>query len=108
MFAHSVYRALILIALGIFLRSQSRSQTYYTFEDVLTQAITQLLSVPVTDGPVALRPVGIGYGYADARLEGLTAAQKQLLRMGPENVRKVQSKLREIAPHVTTRNVSSQ
>lgn len=79
-----------------------------TFEDVLTQAITQLLSVPVTDGPVALRPVGIGYGYADARLEGLTAAQKQLLRMGPENVRKVQSKLREIAPHVTTRNVSSQ
>ena len=79
-----------------------------TFEDVLTQAITQLLSVPVTEGPNALRPVGIGYGYADARLEGLTAAQKQLLRMGPENVRKIQSKLREIAPQVTTRNVSSQ
>jgi len=37
MFAHSVYRAFILIALGIFLRSQSRSQTYFTFEDVLTQ-----------------------------------------------------------------------
>jgi predicted acyltransferase len=37
MFAHSVYRALILIALGIFLRSQSRAQTYFTFEDVLTQ-----------------------------------------------------------------------
>ena len=27
----------ILIALGIFLRSQSRAQTYFTFEDVLTQ-----------------------------------------------------------------------
>jgi heparan-alpha-glucosaminide N-acetyltransferase len=37
MFAHSVYRALMLIALGIFLRSQSRAQTYFTFEDVLTQ-----------------------------------------------------------------------
>lgn len=37
MFAHSVYRAFILIALGIFLRSQSRAQTYFTFEDVLTQ-----------------------------------------------------------------------
>jgi predicted acyltransferase len=35
--AHSVYRALILIALGIFLRSQARPQTYFTFEDVLTQ-----------------------------------------------------------------------
>jgi predicted acyltransferase len=37
MFLHSVYRALMLIALGIFLRSQSRQQTNFTFEDVLTQ-----------------------------------------------------------------------
>lgn len=37
MFAHSVYRAIVLVALGIFLRSQSRPQTYFTFEDVLTQ-----------------------------------------------------------------------
>jgi heparan-alpha-glucosaminide N-acetyltransferase len=37
MFVHSVYRALVLIALGVFLRSQARSQTYFTFEDVLTQ-----------------------------------------------------------------------
>jgi heparan-alpha-glucosaminide N-acetyltransferase len=35
--AHSVFRALILIALGIFLRSQERAQTNFTFEDVLTQ-----------------------------------------------------------------------
>jgi heparan-alpha-glucosaminide N-acetyltransferase len=37
MFAHSVFRAVVLVALGIFLRSQSRPQTYFTFEDVLTQ-----------------------------------------------------------------------
>ena len=37
MLAHSVFRALMLIALGIFLRSQERPQTYFTFEDVLTQ-----------------------------------------------------------------------
>jgi predicted acyltransferase len=37
MFAHSVWRALALVALGIFLRSQGRPQTYFTFEDVLTQ-----------------------------------------------------------------------
>ena len=37
MFAHAVIRALLLIALGIFLRSQGRAQTYFTFEDVLTQ-----------------------------------------------------------------------
>jgi heparan-alpha-glucosaminide N-acetyltransferase len=37
MFAHSVFRAVVLIALGIFLRSDGRAQTYFTFEDVLTQ-----------------------------------------------------------------------
>jgi len=37
MLGHSVFRAFVLVALGIFLRSQSRAQTYFTFEDVLTQ-----------------------------------------------------------------------
>lgn len=37
MFWHSVWRAVLLMALGIFLRSQARPQTYFTFEDVLTQ-----------------------------------------------------------------------
>jgi hypothetical protein len=40
---------------------------------------------------------GIGYAYADPRLEGLSPPQKQLLRMGPENVKAIQAKLREIA-----------
>lgn len=34
---HAFKRALILILLGIFLRSQWRSQTYFTFEDTLSQ-----------------------------------------------------------------------
>ncbi|HAV64011.1 MAG TPA: DUF5009 domain-containing protein [Verrucomicrobiales bacterium] len=37
MFGHAVWRALLLIFLGIFLRSIGRSQTYFTFEDTLTQ-----------------------------------------------------------------------
>jgi predicted acyltransferase len=37
MLGHSIFRALALILLGIFLRSQARGQTYFTFEDVLTQ-----------------------------------------------------------------------
>lgn len=37
LFGHAVFRAVVLIALGIFLRSQERPQTYFTFEDVLTQ-----------------------------------------------------------------------
>jgi heparan-alpha-glucosaminide N-acetyltransferase len=34
---HAVRRALVLVLLGIFLRSQGRPQSYFTFEDVLTQ-----------------------------------------------------------------------
>src|SRR5579862_8908637 len=37
MFGHAVRRAFILIFLGIFLRSVGRPQTYFTFEDTLTQ-----------------------------------------------------------------------
>jgi predicted acyltransferase len=34
---HAAWRALVLIALGIFLRSMHAPQTYFTFEDTLTQ-----------------------------------------------------------------------
>ena len=37
MFAHAIWRSVVLIVLGIFLRSLSRSRTYWTFEDTLTQ-----------------------------------------------------------------------
>jgi hypothetical protein len=68
-----------------------------TFDAELERALVELLRVPVVSGDVALRPAGVGYAYADPRLESLSPAQKQLLRMGPENVRTVQGKLREIA-----------
>ena len=34
---HTIWRSVILVALGIFLRSTDRPITYYTFEDTLTQ-----------------------------------------------------------------------
>ncbi len=37
MFLHALWRSLVLIALGIFLRSMHSTQTYFTFEDTLTQ-----------------------------------------------------------------------
>jgi hypothetical protein len=36
-FVHALKRSLILILLGIFLRSQYKTQTYFTFEDTLSQ-----------------------------------------------------------------------
>lgn len=37
MFVHALWRSLLLVALGIFLRSLNGPQTYFTFEDTLTQ-----------------------------------------------------------------------
>lgn len=37
MFGHAVYRAIVLILLGVFLRSLEATQTYWTLEDVVTQ-----------------------------------------------------------------------
>jgi hypothetical protein len=68
-----------------------------SFDGTLERAIVALLETPAVDRPVRLKPKGIGYAYADERLESLTAAQKQLLRMGPGNVRIIKTRLREIA-----------
>lgn len=67
-----------------------------TFEQTLTQAIEHLLAVPVPQGDVELIPKGSLYAYADPKLEGLTQAQKHLLRMGPRNMQLIQSRLQEL------------
>lgn len=68
-----------------------------SFDRTLERATVALLDTPIPGGPVRLRPKGIGYAYDDARLEGLTGAQKQLLRMGPRNARIIKASLREMA-----------
>lgn len=68
-----------------------------SFDQTIERAILSLLNTPVVDGPIDVEPRGIVYGYADPKLESLTPAQKQLLRMGPRSVRAIQAKLREIA-----------
>jgi hypothetical protein len=67
------------------------------FDRTLERAIVLLLRTPASDGAARLEPKGIGYGFVDPGLEGLTAAQKQLLRTGPRNVPIIQASLRQIA-----------
>ncbi len=67
------------------------------FQETLTKAIVELLNTPVVEGDIQLEKKVITYMMVDPKLEQLSPAQKQLIRMGPENVRKIQAKLREIA-----------
>ena len=67
------------------------------FGDVVFKAIGRLLEAPIITKPVRLiRPV-VMYEFEDPRLESLSPAQKQLVRMGPENTRMLQDHLRNIA-----------
>lgn len=63
----------------------------------LERAIVQLLSAPVVEGDIAVVQEIAGYSYADPALASLSRAQQQLVRMGPENTRLVQQKLRDVA-----------
>jgi hypothetical protein len=67
------------------------------FDATLEDALVTLVSTPVPDDPIEVIPNAGTYAFADRRLEALAPAQKQLLRMGPENARAVKAKLREIA-----------
>jgi hypothetical protein len=67
-------------------------------DPAVERALVDLLKTPVIDGDVALASRTVAYEFADPRLQSLSSAQRQFLRMGPRNVRLVQAKLREVAP----------
>jgi len=58
---HAFWRAMVLVLLGVFLRSLGRPQTYWTFEDTLTQ-------------------IGLGYGFL--YILALRTARVQWLALG--------------------------
>ncbi len=66
------------------------------FKPTLMRAIDELLSVPVVEGDVMLEEKLKSFAMADAELEAMSQAQKHLFRMGPQNVRAIQAKLREL------------
>jgi hypothetical protein len=66
------------------------------FDERLRAALALLLATPVPTGNEALVQPSVRFVYQDEELEGLEPAQKQLMRMGPDNVRRVQKKLREL------------
>lgn len=67
------------------------------FDDTLKKAIEELLKVPVVDEEIQVEKKVVTYTMVDPELEKLSAAQKHLLRMGPDNVERIQSKLREMS-----------
>jgi hypothetical protein len=60
------------------------------------RAVVHLLQTPVLDGDIELGQ-RVVYTFSDPNLERLSPAQKQLLRMGPRNLRIIKALLRDVA-----------
>jgi hypothetical protein len=63
------------------------------FGQRLRSIIDELLATPDVDGPVRLIKPEAYYLFADEELEALSAGQKILLRMGPDNAARVKARL---------------
>ncbi len=83
------------------------------FNDRLVAVIDQLLATPEPAGPLAVKLTEVKgevastqpwtrYEFADPQLEALPAGSKALLRMGPDNARKLKAKLREFRSAIAT------
>ncbi|CCQ09638.1 hypothetical protein PALB_4830 [Pseudoalteromonas luteoviolacea B = ATCC 29581] len=66
------------------------------FEGTLKTAIQELIDTPVPSSPLPLIKDSVTYKYAATEWEQLSDAQKQFLRMGPENMEKVKVTLKAL------------
>jgi hypothetical protein len=66
------------------------------FDARFRAAVDHLLEVAAPSGQIDVEQRTIVYAFAEDRFENLSSAQKQLLRMGPANVERIQAKLRDL------------
>jgi len=74
------------------------------FNDRLVAAIDDMLKAPAAAGPIRLVRPRVFFEFADPALEGRSAGQKLLIRMGPENAATIKAKLRELRAEVAGRS----
>lgn len=60
---------------------------------VLDEAFAAVMATPAVGTVIELTDDSVMYKYADETLEALPAVQKQMLRMGPDNIRRVKLKI---------------
>jgi hypothetical protein len=71
------------------------------FNDRVIEAIDDLLATPEVKDPIKLVQPSVFYKYADPRLQGLSAGERLMIRIGPDNAARVKKKLRELRDALT-------
>lgn len=59
-------------------------------DGIILTALDQIMSTPVIFEPIQLSRDSVNFKFFDSKLESLTPLQKQLVRAGPENTRRLQ------------------
>ena len=65
-------------------------------DGIILQTIDNILTTPVIVEPLKLTRDSVAYKFADPDLESLMPLQKQLLRAGPENTRRIQQQAKAL------------
>lgn len=65
------------------------------FRDTLLKAINNVLDTPEVSGPIEVNQPKVMYQFEDDSLESLSSVQKQVLRMGSDNAKKLKTVLKK-------------
>jgi hypothetical protein len=74
------------------------------FDSSLIDAINTLLDTPQVPVPIEVYSESVVYKFKDEQLEALSGPQKQLIRTGPENMRRIKDVLRSVKQALEDRN----
>lgn len=94
---------------GVYLRFYPLFQRAYEelgypkayFNDRLVASIDHLLAAPEPPTPLRLTQPKVLYEFEDPQLEALSAGQKAMLRLGPDNAQRVKARLRALRAEIT-------
>lgn len=76
----------------------------YRLEDIFLKAAANVIEAPIITDRISLVKRTISYKFADNKLESLNDVDKLMIRMGPENTKKIQAKLRQLVELVAVLN----
>jgi hypothetical protein len=66
------------------------------FDTRMQQVFSMVADAPIIEDPIELSSISVNYKYVDPNLEALPNAQKLLIRMGPENARKIKAAVKKL------------
>lgn len=75
-----------------------------SLQQAVLNAIEEMLATPIIERDIELYSDSVMYKFSDPQLEDLSAVQKQMIRTGPENTRRIKAVLSAIREKILVRS----